>query len=84
MAPYKIKKECYPLRNCLVGARRMIMVYGRAGTSADGEVWLMHSADMQCMVEGREETKGQRKFFMFKFLLSCHKILILFNTGQRA
>ena len=82
MTPYKIKKECYPLRSCLVSARRMIMVYGQAGISADGEVWSMHNANMRYMVEKREEAKGQRKFFMFKFLLSCHKI-ILFNTGQR-
>ena len=24
-APYKIKKECYLLRSCLVGARRMLL-----------------------------------------------------------
>lgn len=25
------------------------------------EVWLMHNADTQCIVGGREEDKGQRK-----------------------
>ena len=34
----------------------------------------MHNIDIQCTVEGREEAKGQRKFFMFKFFLSYHKI----------
>ena len=28
----------------------------------------------------REEAKGQRKIFMCKFFLSCHKILILFHN----
>ena len=41
---------------------------------ADGEVWWMRNADIQCTVEGGEEAKGQRKFFMFTFFLSCHKI----------
>ena len=27
----------------------------------------MHSADTQCIVEGRKEAKGQREVFMFKF-----------------
>lgn len=81
--PLQDQKECYTLRNCLVGARRMIMIYGRAGISADGEFSRCIEPDMRCMVE-EKETKGQRKFFMFKLLLSCHKILIFFNTSQRA
>ena len=44
--------------------------------SEDEEVWLMHKADTQCTVEKREEAKGQRqkKKFMFKLCLSCHKV----------
>ena len=44
------------------------------------EVWSMHYADTQCTVKGREEAKGQKKIFMFKFFFSCHKIWILFHT----
>ena len=43
------------------------------------EVWSMPNTDTQCTVEGREEAKGQRNFFMFKFFLSCHKIWTLFH-----
>ena len=65
MTPYKIKKECYLLRSCLTVEPVFLLM---------GEVWLMHNADTQCTVEGRVEVKGQRKFFMFKCFLSCHKI----------
>ena len=41
-----------------------------------GVVWLMHNANTRCSVEGREEDKGQRRTFVFKFFLSCHKIRI--------
>ena len=34
----------------------------------------MPNAEAQCTVEGREEAKGQRRFFTFKFFLSCHKM----------
>ena len=37
--------------------------------------------DTQCTVEGREETKRQKKiFFLFKFVLSCHKIEFYFTV----
>ena len=29
-----------------------------------GEVWLMHNADTQCTVRGREEAKGQRRNYV--------------------
>ena len=36
----------------------------------------MHNADIQCTVEGKEEAKGHRKFFMFKLSLVCLRIQI--------
>ena len=38
------------------------------------EVWLIHSADEQSTLEGREEASGQRKSFLFKFFSSCLKM----------
>ena len=43
------------------------------------EVWLIHDADTQCTMEGREETNGQRNF-MFNFFLFCHKIYFTIDT----
>ena len=40
----------------------------------------MHNADTQCTVEGREEAKGQRKVFMFKFSLICLRIQIFISS----
>ena len=31
------------------------------------EVWSVHNADTQCIVEGREEAKGQRKILCLNF-----------------
>ena len=74
MASYKIKMECYLLRNCLVDARRMLLFLIEQVFLLLGEVCSMPNADTQCTVVGKEEAQGQRKFFMFKFFLSCHKI----------
>lgn len=40
--------------------------YGRYG-------WLAHKTEAQCTLRGRQEAKGQRVSFMFKFFLSCLK-----------
>ena len=65
----------------MVGTRRRkIHLYGGAGISSLGEVGLTQNADAQCTLEGREEAKGQRKWFMFKFFLSCLKIWIFISS----
>lgn len=51
-------------KSYLVDARRRLLF--RANLM--GEVWLMHNADTQCTVEGRENR------FIYKFFLSCHEI----------
>ena len=56
---------------CLVDSRKMLFFVTEPIFLLKEEAWSMHSADTQCRAEGRE---GQRKVFMFKFFLSCHKI----------
>ena len=73
VASYKIKKKCY-LFSYLVDVRRMLLFIVEQAFLPTGEVWLMHDADTQCTVAGREEAKGQRKFFLLKFFLSCHRM----------
>ena len=80
LAPYKIRKECYLLRSCLVDSRRILLFMFEQLFLLMGEVWSMHNADTQCTVEGKEGAKRQRKFFMFKFLLSCHNIWIFLHS----
>ena len=70
---------CYILRCCLVGAKRMLLFMVGWVFLRMGEVWLMHNVDTQYKLEGREEIKGQRKMFMFKCFLSCHRIWTLFH-----
>lgn len=48
----------------LVDARRRLIFRAKLL----GEVWLMHNADTQCTVEGRENR------FIYTFFLSCHEI----------
>ena len=69
MTLYKIKKERYHLRSCLVDARRMLLFMVEQILLLMGEVGSMHKADTQCTVGG-EEAKRQRIIFMFKFF-SC-------------
>ena len=38
------------------------------------EVWPKYNADTQCMVEGREEVKGQKDIFVYNFSYLYHKI----------
>ena len=73
MTPYEIKKDCYHLWSCFVDIRRMLFFVFEQVFLITGEVLLMHNAYTQCTVEGREEAKGKRKFFMFKFFLPCYK-----------
>ena len=63
MTSYKIKKECNLLSSYLVAVWRMLLFMVEQIFLLMGEVWWMHSADIQCTVEGREEAKGQRKLF---------------------
>ena len=57
MTPYKIKKEGYLLRSCLVDARRMLPFMVEQVFIWMGRLspCTMHSGE-------REEAKGQRKF----------------------
>ena len=62
--PYKIKEECYLLRNCLVNARRMLLFMFEQVFLLMGEVWSMHNADTQCRYSrGEREGKRAEKFF---------------------
>ena len=82
IARYKIKRECYLFRSCLLGARRILFFMVKQVFLLMGKIWSVHwyNADTQCTIEGKEEAKGQKKnFFMFKFFLSCHKIWLLFH-----
>ena len=55
-------KARYLLRGCLTGARRMLFFMVEQVFLLMRKFWLTHKADTQCMVEGREEAKGQRIF----------------------
>lgn len=67
VTPYKIKKEPYLLRSCLLDARRMLLFM--IEVSANGEVWSLHKAGTQCTVEGERRLKGRENFFVLKFSL---------------
>lgn len=70
--PLQDQEGMLSFRCCLADA-------GWAGISAPGG-GSMHNADMQYTVVGRGKAKRKRKYFMFKFFTSCHKIWILFRT----
>ena len=78
MTPYKMEKECYLLRSCLVDAGRMLLFMVELVFLPMGEVWLIHNADTQCTVGGERRTKG-RRIFTFKFFLSCDKYEFYFT-----
>ena len=61
--PYRIKKECYHLTSCLVGAGRMLLFMVEQIFLSTGKVLSMHNAYIQCTVWG-EEAKGQRQHFV--------------------
>ena len=57
----------------MAGSRRKKNdLYGYAGTSAMGEVWLILNADAQFILEGREEAQqtGKKKCLIFSCLAS--------------
>ena len=66
---YKIKKKNYFLKELSFLCEENISLYGWAGISTTGKIWMMYNADTQYRVEGREEAKKQRKkiFFFFNF-----------------
>ena len=66
--------------SCLGDARRMLLFRAEQVFLPTGKFWSMPNADAQCTVEGREEAKGQRKFFTFKF--SCLAIKCEFDFTQ--
>ena len=76
--PLQNQEGMLSLRSYLVDEN--VAVDGRAGISADGEGLVDSWCRYTMNSGGREEAKGQRKVFMFKFFLSCHKIWILFHT----
>ena len=73
MAPYKIRKEGYVLSICLADARRMLPFMVEQVFLLTG-MFGMHNVDTQCAVEGREEAKEQRNYFMVKFSLTRLRI----------
>ena len=62
--PLKSQEGMLSTKSYLVDARRRLLFKAKLM----GEVWLMHNADTQCTVEGRENR------FIYKFFLSCHEI----------
>ena len=64
MAPYKIKKECYLLRSCLVDAGRMLLFMAEQVLLLMGEVWLMHNAGTQCKVGDEGRPKLGKRFYV--------------------
>ena len=71
VAPYKIKKKCYHLRNHDVDAKRVLLSMAEQAVPPMGEVWWMPNANIQCTTRGRG---GQRtQFFTFQVFLSCQE-----------
>ena len=69
-----LKKECYLLRSCLVGARRMLLFMVE-------QVFLLMGEVGRCMIQiynaqerGERRLKGRDNFLFLNFFLSCHKI----------
>ena len=69
MTPYKIKKERYLLRSCLVDAGRMLLFTADQVFLLMVEVWLMHDADMQHTVGGERRPRGREDVLCLNF--SC-------------
>ena len=63
--PYRIEKGMLSSKELFL----KINLYGGAGISALGKIWLTHSAEAQCTLEGKHEANGQRKILCLKF--SC-------------
>ena len=62
-------------RTELSWCRENVAFYGWVGL-------VMCNAGTQCTMEGREEAKGWRKYFMIKFFFPCHKIWILLHITK--
>ena len=71
VTPYKIKKERYHLRSCLVDAGRkfLFMVEQVFLLMGEGEVWSVPNADTQCTVRGVRRPKGREEVLCSNF--SC-------------
>ena len=57
-----------------------VALYGWAGIPVDGGGLVNAWCGYTLHTRGERGAKGQRKFFMLKVFLSCHKIWILFHT----
>ena len=62
MAPYTIRRECYPLRSCLVDSFQCSGYFYRSGGLVD--------ADTQCIVVGERGGQRAEKIFYVLFF-SC-------------
>ena len=58
MTPYKIKKECYLLRSCLVNARRMLLFMVEQVFLPVEEVWLIQIHNAQEEEERRPKSRN--------------------------
>ena len=65
---YKIKKECYLLRSCLVDAGRILLFMVEQVFLTMGEAWSMHIYNVQCEW-GERRPKGREEFLCLNF--SC-------------
>ena len=79
MAPYTIRKECYPLRSCLVDSLQWSGYFYRLGDLVDASCrYTMHSSG------GEKRPEGRKHFLCFNFFLSCHRIwVLLHNIGTK-
>ena len=77
MAPYKINKECYLLRTCLVGAMRMLLLMVEQVFLPMREVCSMHNVGTQHTVRGERRPKGRENFSCLNF--SCLAIKYEFH-----
>ena len=59
--PHKIKKECYFLRSCFVGAKGMFYFMFEQVFLPMGEIWSMHSA--LCVERGDHRAEKTVYFF---------------------
>ena len=83
----RARKECYFLKSYMACVRRRKTdLYGWAGISAFGEVWLTYKTDIWCVLDKREENKGKVLCFniyclalKYVFLFYCHVLCLCSN-----
>ena len=63
--PYYIKKECYLVRSCLLGARRMLLFMVEHVFLPVGEVWLRQNAEAWCTWGEREGQRAEKNFYVY-------------------